>query len=101
MIDGYWISTALLIALTIGVIYFRYATTVTESNWPLVYYFFAVLHMQLYPDGLAREVVFAAILAAMFIRFEFLSGAFLKAIQIAEYICLLLIGYRLLQLILI
>jgi hypothetical protein len=98
MIDGYWLSTAILLAMTIGVIYFRYASTQVESNWPLVYYFFAVLHMQLFPDGLAREVVFAAVIAAMFIRFEFLAGFFLKSIQVLEYVFLLMIGYRLFQL---
>jgi hypothetical protein len=99
MIDGFWISTCLLIAMTVGIIYFRYSTTMLESNWPLVYYAFVVLHLQLYPEGLSQQVVFAAILAAMFIRFEFLAGWFLKTVQMIEYVLLLLIVYRLFLLI--
>lgn len=82
-------------AMSMGVIYFRYTAQTTDSNWPLVYYAFVVLHLQWYPEGLSQEIVFSTILAAMFIRFEFLAGWFLKAIQVAEYIGILLIAYRL------
>ncbi len=99
MIDGYFLSTVILIGLTLGILYFRYSSTNTDSNWPLVYYAFAVLHLQLFPEGLSQEFVFSSILAAMIIRFEFLSGLFLKIVQAAEYICLMLIGYRLTQLV--
>ena len=95
MIDGFWISTIVLIAMTFGVIYFRVTAQSTESNWPLVYYVFAVLHLQLNPEGLSQSVVFSSILAAMLIRFEFMSGWFLKLIQIAEFIGLGLIAYSL------
>jgi hypothetical protein len=95
MIDGFWLSTLILMAMTFGIIYFRYATTVQASNWPLVYYAFTVLHIQLYPEGINQNVLFAAILAAMLIRFEFMAGWFLKLIETVEYICLLLIAYSL------
>ena len=98
MIDGFWISTLILLVMTIGVIYFRITALTTESNWPLVYYSFAVLHLQLYTEGLYAEVVFSCILAAMFLRFEFMSGWIQKVIQAIEYVCLVLIGYRLLSL---
>lgn len=100
MIDGFWLSTCLLIAMTVGIIYFRYSITSQDSNWPLVYYAFVVLHLQLYPEALSQNVVFAAILAAIFIRFEFLAGWFLKTVQLAEYVLLMLIVYRLLSLLL-
>lgn len=99
MIDGYWLSTCLLIAMTVGIMYFRYSTTSLDSNWPLVYYAFAVLHLQLYPEGLNQNVVLASILAAMLIRFEFLAGWFLKVVQMSEYLLLMLITYRLFTLI--
>ena len=37
MIDGYWLSTFILMAMTIGVLYFRYGSQTFDSNWPLVY----------------------------------------------------------------
>ncbi len=95
MIDGFKISTFLLMVMTLGVIYFRYASQAKDSNWPLVYYAFAVLHLQLYSDALSQEVVFATILAAMFVRFEFLSGIYLKVMMVAEGVGLLLIAYTL------
>ena len=100
MIDGFWISTLILLVMTLGVIYFRSSSTTTESNWPLVYYVFVVLHLQLYGEGLYGEVVFASILAAMFLRFEFMSGWIQKIIQAIEYITLVLICYRLLLILL-
>jgi hypothetical protein len=95
MIDGYWISTIILIAMTCGVVYFRATAQSTDSNWPLVYYVFTVLHLQLNPEGLSQSVVLSAIIAAMLIRFEFMSGWFLKMVQMAEFICLGLIAYSL------
>ena len=100
MIDGFWISTIILLVMTIGIVYFRVTAVTTDSNWPLVYYAFVVLHLQLYTEGLHSELVFGCILAAMFLRFEFMSGKIQKLIQAIEYICLVLIGYRLLMLIL-
>jgi len=95
MIDGYWLSTFILMAMTIGVLYFRYGSQTFDSNWPLVYYALAVLHLQWFPDGLSQQLVFATILAAMFIRFEFLSGIFAKIVQFWEYAGLTLIAYQL------
>ena len=100
MIDGFWISALILLVMTVGVIYFRIVSKTTESNWPLVYYFFAVLHLQLYTEGMYSGVVFASTLTAMFLRFEFLSGWIQKLLQAIEYFCLVLIGYRLLMIIL-
>jgi len=94
MIDGFWIATLVLLAMTFGVIYFRYATDNVVSNWPLVYYGFAVVHLQFYPEGMTQNLVFTSIVAAMFIRFEFMAGFFLKAVQIVEYACLLWMAYQ-------
>jgi hypothetical protein len=95
MIDGFWLSTCILMVMTLGVVYFRYSTQNNDSNWPLVYYSLAVLYMQWFPDTLSQNLVFATVLLAMFIRFEFLSGMILKGIQLAEVIGLLLITYNL------
>ena len=95
MIDGYWISTVVLLALTLGVLYFRYSVSTLDSNWPLVYYAFAVLHLQLYPEGLNSAFVFTAVLAAMTLRFEFMSGRIVKVVQTIEVLCLVYTAYRL------
>ncbi len=99
MIDGFWLSTFILMAMTLGVVYFRYSARALDSNWPLVYYTFAVLHWQLYPEGLNQYFVFVAVLAAMTLRFEFLSGLMVSIVQAIEYLCLVYIAYRLFDII--
>jgi hypothetical protein len=98
MINGFWLSTFILMGLTLGMIYFRYASKTLESNWPIVYYAFAVIHLQLYEGGLAPNFVFTAIIAAALLRFEFMSGWFLRVIQMLEYVCLAYIAWRLFDL---
>lgn len=95
MTDGYWLSSFILMAMTIGVMYFRYSTQTFDSNWPLIYYALAVVHLQWFPEGLSQPLLFATIVAAMFIRFEFLAGLFAKIVQFWEYAGLTLIAYQL------
>ncbi|WP_031495538.1 hypothetical protein [Bryobacter aggregatus] len=95
MIDGYWLSTCILLAMTLGVVYFRYASRTHEGNWPMVYYGLVLLHLQLYPDGMDANVVYTAFICALLLRFEFMSGWILKLIQVMEYACLLFMAYRL------
>ena len=99
MIDGFWLSTIILLAMTLGVVYFRYSSRALDSNWPLIYYTFAVLHVQLYPEGLNKIVVFTAVLMAMALRFEFLSGWMITLVQAIEYLSLIYIAYRLFDII--
>ncbi len=99
MIDGFWLSTFILMAMTLGVAYFRYSSRGLNSNWPLIYYIFAVLHLQLYPEGLSQIVVFTAVLMAMTLRFEFLSGWMITLVQGIEYLALIYIAYRLFDII--
>jgi hypothetical protein len=95
MIDGAWLATVVLFLMTIGLIFFRYNTLTHDSNWPLVYYALAVTHFQMFEDGLDSNVLFSAIIAAMLLRFEFMAGWPLKVVQMAEYVLLTLIAYRL------
>jgi hypothetical protein len=88
MINGFWLSTFVLMGMSIGMIYFRYSSKSLETNWPIVYYALTVIHLQLYEGGLAPNFVFTGIIAAALLRFEFMAGWFLKAIQFLEYACL-------------
>jgi hypothetical protein len=95
MINGEWLATVILFLMTFGLIIFRYNSPSTESNWPLVYYALAVAHFQIFEGGLDSRILFSAVIAAMLLRFEFLAGWPLKVIHVAEYILLVLIAYRL------
>lgn len=98
MIDGYWISTVILIAMSLGIVYFRITSQTPESNWPLVYYFFVILHQQLFPEGLSEGIVFSTAFASMLIRFEFMSGWLLTVVQGCEFFGIALIAYSLFRL---
>lgn len=100
MINGEWLATVILFMMTIGLIFFRYNSRNTDSNWPLVYYALAVTHFQLFEGGLDSRVLFSAVIAAMLLRFEFLAGWPLKVVHVAEYILLALIAYRLFDIVL-
>ncbi len=96
MIDGFWIGTVILLVMTCGVVYFRYAGRAIDSNWPLVYYAIVVVHLQMFPEGgLNQLLVLTSILAAMTLRFEFLTGWMITVIQGIEYICLVAIAFQL------
>ncbi len=97
-IDGAWLATAILLIMTVGLIMFRYTSRTLESNWPLVYYALCVGYLQLFEGAMDRNLVFAAIVGGMLLRFEFLAGWPLKVVQIAEYVCLALVAYRLFDL---
>ncbi len=100
MIDGFWISTVILLAMSIGVVYLRQTTSSNETNWPLVYYALVLLHMQLFPEGLSEKLVYTTTFIGLMIRFEFMSGWIQKVIFAAEQIGLLWIAYSLFKIIL-
>lgn len=100
MINGYWLGSFILLGMTLGVIYFRYSAKETNSNWPLVYYALALIHHSLFPEGLPDNVLYGSVIAAALLRFEFMSGWFLRLIHAVEYICLVYLGYRLLDIVL-
>ena len=94
MISTYAVASFVLLILTGWIIAFRYTSRTTDSNWPLIYYALVVVHLQVFEEGLNRNVVFLAVAAAMTLRFEFMSGFFLKLIEAVEYGCLGYVAYR-------
>lgn len=100
MINGFWLGSFLLLAMTLGVIYFRYSAKDTNSNWPIIYYALALLHHSLFPEALPDNILYGAVITAALLRFEFMSGWFLKMVQGIEYLCLIYLGYRLTDIIL-
>ncbi|MFN9296307.1 MAG: hypothetical protein ACK6DZ_01175, partial [Acidobacteriota bacterium] len=84
MSTEFFLATIIEIAFTIAMLLFRYSSLQAVSNWPLVYYALLVLYLQIFPESLARELVFCAIALSMLIRFEFLSEGFLKLVQWLE-----------------
>ncbi len=81
------ITTGVALLLTAWVAAAR-ARGVRESNWPLLYYFGIFLYSNFYPGYLEPRWIYAGLVAALFLRFEFMGGAFLKLVRAVEYIIL-------------
>lgn len=66
-----------------------------ENNWPLVYYFGAVVHLNSYAGTLNPYVVYVAVVCALLLRFEFLNERLVALVRIIEVACLLHISWSL------
>ncbi len=91
--------TSGVFALTIWVIVWRFVAKV-ESNWPLVYYLLLVVYLKVFEGSIDPYIVYVAVVSALFLRFEFMGGWFLKFVQVVELGSLLYIGFRCVKLIL-
>ncbi len=76
--------TLLMMALTIGMIVRRLKGRL-ESNLPLAYYVVLVLYTRYYEGTFNQYWVFAGVVFALFLRFEFLARRFEKFMLAAEF----------------
>ncbi|MFN3323369.1 MAG: hypothetical protein ACK5AZ_07730 [Bryobacteraceae bacterium] len=87
--------TLALFGATVWMMYARYAFRI-DSNWPLVYYALLVTFLNTY-GGMDPFMVYAGVVAALFLRFEFMGGAFLKFVRLIEFVVLLYVAWRCLR----
>ncbi len=66
-----------------------------DNNWPLLYYFGAVVYLNLYPLTLNPYVAYVAVVCALLLRFEFLSERLVALVRIIEFLALVHIGWSL------
>ncbi|MFN0166400.1 MAG: hypothetical protein ACKV22_08205 [Bryobacteraceae bacterium] len=81
------IYTVTILALTLWFMRRRF-TQPTEWNFPLFYYLLLVLYVRGMEGLFVNEVIFAAAIGAMFIRFEFLGKIPLRVIRTYEFFVL-------------
>jgi len=77
------ITAALAIALTFWVFGARWRGLV-DSNWPLLYYLGVVIYSYVFPSVLDPSWVYAGVMTAVFLRFEFMGGFILKVVRALE-----------------
>lgn len=70
-----------------------------DSNWPLVYYFAAVVYLNLYPLTVNPYVTYVAVICALLLRFEFMSDRLVAMVRILEIIALANVGWTLLHIV--
>lgn len=72
----------------------------SESNWPLVYYLGMVFYQKTAGSFLDANFIYAAVVCAMLIRFEFMSVGVVKIFRFIEGICLVYMVWRCLDFVL-
>jgi len=81
------ITAALAIALTCWLFGARWRGPV-DSNWPLLYYLGIVVYSYIFPEVLNPSWIYAGVLTALFLRFEFMGGILLKFVRALEILVL-------------
>lgn len=81
------ITTALAIGCTLWIMAVRWRGS-PESNWPLFYYLGVVVYSYLFPEPLEPRWIYAGVVTALFLRFEFMGGFPLKMVKGFEYVVL-------------
>jgi len=66
-----------------------------ENNWPLVFYFAAVVYLNTYPLVLSPYVVYVAVICALLLRFEFMNERLVALVRIIEVVALAHISWSL------
>jgi hypothetical protein len=66
-----------------------------DNNWPLVYYFGAVVYLNLYPLTVNPYVAYVAVICALLLRFEFMSERLIALVRIIEITALVHVGWTL------
>jgi hypothetical protein len=72
----------------------------SESNWPLAFYLALVLYQKTAGQFLEANFIYAGVVCAMMIRFEFMSQGFVKVFRFIEAICLIYVIWRCLEFVL-
>jgi hypothetical protein len=91
------ITTAVMLGLTLWLLIGRFKSR-PDSNWPLFYYLLLVAYHQALPGRLNPYAIYTGVVAALFIRFEFMGGWLGYLLRGVELAVLLYLGYRLLNL---
>ncbi len=71
-----------------------------ESNWPLFYYLGMVFYQKSGGRFLDANFIYAGVVCAMMIRFEFMSPGVVKVFRVIEAICLIYVIWRCLDFVL-
>ncbi|MCW5979371.1 MAG: hypothetical protein KIT09_14945 [Bryobacteraceae bacterium] len=86
------ITTFLAMACTLWIIVAR-LRGMTDSNGPLIYLIGIVAYSMAFPGCLEPRFIYVGSVAALFLRFEFMGGAFMKFVRLVDFLVLLYFLY--------
>jgi hypothetical protein len=87
------ITTFVMIGFSIWILFTRFRPK-PDPNWPLFYYLAVVAYHQYLPGRLHPHVLFAGVVLALTMRFEFVGGFFAKVFRAAEFAIVFFLGYQ-------
>jgi hypothetical protein len=89
----FWVSSIILLAMTIWLIIFRFLNRDAESNLAMLYYGMLVGYEVLFEFPLQENWVYSGVVVGMLLRFEFLGGGMLGMIFWLERLILVYYAY--------
>ena len=87
------ITTFVMLMFTVWIIITRFRSK-PDNNWPLFYYLAVVAFHQTLPGILNEWVLYAGVISALMLRFEFLGGFLAVVVRILELVCLAALAYQ-------
>jgi len=75
----------IVIALTVWLMRARFTSPV-DTPWPMAYYTFLVIFVRSNEGEFNNYWIFAGVICALFIRFEFMAGLILKFFRTGEFV---------------
>jgi hypothetical protein len=75
----------IMIGLTLWVMRARF-TSAVDTPWPMFYYAFLVIFVRSWEGEFNNYVIFAGVVCALFLRYEFMAGFFLKLFRTGEFL---------------
>lgn len=91
--NSFNVTTLLMASVTVWVLFVRWRSR-HETNWPLLYYAALFAYTKKFDEIVDPWALYIAVVCALLIRFEYLSGWMLQAIQVLETICLIYVLAR-------
>ena len=80
------LTTILALGCTFWLVVARIRGMATDSNWPLIYFIGIVGYTVLFPGNVDQRYIYLGSVAALFLRFEFMGGAFLKFVRLIDFL---------------
>ena len=72
-----------IIGITLWLMRARFTSRI-DTPWPMAYYFLLVLFIRSFEGEFNNYVIFAAIVCALFMRYEFMGGFILRLFRTGE-----------------
>ena len=73
----------IMIILTLWLMRARFTSPI-DTPWPMVYYFCLVLFVRAFEGEFNNYVIFAGVVCALFMRYEFMGGFILRLFRTGE-----------------